>query len=164
MSKIVDHAINDLRGYLSEYPFLPSACTSGSADRDLISSMKLKNTEAIKNNDVVVFAKVGCGFCAKAKKCLEEEQARVPFTMQIVNVKGDSSISSSDSSAMQKGLNQSLGLFDLTFPQIMIRGRYVGGADDLLRMKEDGKLEGALKATEVHAGEDGKYIWDEELR
>jgi len=64
---------------------------------------------------------------------------------------------------MQKALKWQLNIFDLTFPQVVIRGRYVGGADDLLQVVEDDRFSRIIQDPVTHCRENGVISWDEDL-
>ncbi|MGE8357606.1 MAG: glutaredoxin domain-containing protein, partial [Microvirgula sp.] len=74
------------------------------------------NPNAKKPDQVVVFSKVGCSFCARAKRLLEEngyEYADVPL----------------DNKIRGKVLGAVSG--EMTAPQIFINGRLIGNAEAL---------------------------------
>jgi len=70
---------SDLYGYLNE--LLPTfilakifGVLDNGAENRVLQECIASNVEDVHSNDVVVFAKVGCGYCSRAKKCLEELQ------------------------------------------------------------------------------------------
>jgi glutaredoxin len=136
VSTIKSTMLNDLTSYFGEYFSIPNA---------QVSSQKIKLLELIAGNDVVVLAKVNCGFCQKAKKSLAEEQLKQPFTMHVLEVVGNPEVSSAEQNAIKKALSILVGLYDITYPQIIIRGLYAGGADDLLDLVADGHFEALIK-------------------
>lgn len=69
---------SDILGYLNE--FLPrsldifSCLLNNEEENKILAECRDNNVADMANNDVVVFAKVGCGYCERAKKCLSELQ------------------------------------------------------------------------------------------
>lgn len=83
--------------------------------------------------DVVIYTKPGCGYCHAAKDLLEGKG--VDFT-EIV--------ASSDPAKKQEMIQRSGGR--MTFPQIFIDGKHVGGSDDLHALDRRGDLDALLAA------------------
>ena len=83
--------------------------------------------------DVVIYTKPGCGYCYAAIGLLERKGAE--FT-EIV--------ASSDPAKKQEMIQKSGGR--MTFPQIFINGKHVGGSDDLHALDARGGLDPLLEA------------------
>ena len=83
--------------------------------------------------DVVIYTKPGCGYCHAAKALLNEKGA--DFT-EIV--------ASSDPAKKQEMIQRSGGR--MTFPQIFIGGKHIGGSDDLHALDRKGALDALLEA------------------
>lgn len=83
--------------------------------------------------DVVIYTKPGCGYCHAAKGLLE--QKGVDFT-EIV--------ASSDPAKKQEMIQKSGGR--MTFPQIFIGGKHIGGSDDLHALERKGDLDSLIEA------------------
>jgi len=83
--------------------------------------------------DVVIYTKPGCGYCHAAKALLE--QKGVDFT-EIV--------ASSDPARKQEMIQKSGGR--MTFPQIFIGGKHIGGSDELHALDRKGDLDPLLEA------------------
>ena len=83
--------------------------------------------------DVVIYTKPGCGYCYAAKDLLERKG--VDFT-EIV--------ASADPARKQEMIQKSGGR--MTFPQIFIDGKHVGGSDDLHALDRRGDLDSLLAA------------------
>ncbi|MES2833470.1 MAG: glutaredoxin 3 [Pseudomonadota bacterium] len=83
--------------------------------------------------DIVIYTKPGCGYCYAAKALLERKGA--DFT-EIV--------ASSDPAKKQEMIQRSKGR--MTFPQIFIDGRHIGGSDDLSALDRKGELDPLLAA------------------
>jgi len=83
--------------------------------------------------DVVIYTKPGCGYCHAAKDLLEQKGA--DFT-EIV--------ASSDPAKKQEMIQKSGGR--MTFPQIFIGGKHIGGSDDLHALDRRGDLDSLLEA------------------
>jgi glutaredoxin-related protein len=84
---------------------------------------------------VIPFHSVGCGFCERAKILLEDLQEKFSFTKE--NLLGTDL-------KIKNAVGIALNLGDLTYPQIVIRGRYVGGSDDLRELIDSGEFENLL--------------------
>ncbi len=83
--------------------------------------------------DVVIYTKPGCPYCAMAEALLERKG--VAFT-EIV--------ASNDPRKKQEMIQRSNGR--MTFPQIFIGDRHVGGSDDLHALDRKGELDALLAA------------------
>ena len=60
--------------------------TDNSGNDDTIESCSADILERVmKDNTVVVYAKPGCGFCARALTALKEEKERTPFELDVVH-------------------------------------------------------------------------------
>ena len=64
----------------------------------------------------------------------------------------------------KKMLAKRLGLFDMTFPQIIVKGKYVGGSDDVLEYIDKGEWGGLLKETGRVYKEDEIVVWDDKIK
>jgi len=117
--------------------------------------------DLIAGHDVVLFGKAGCGYCEKAKEALDEfsSSSAVPFTFKVYNVVGNPEISRNDAATITKLLRSKLGLFDLTFPQIVVNGYYIGGADDLIELINNKEFDAILGDSYVTLSESGKINW-----
>ena len=118
----------DFTSYLAEFLFWrtppPSPFTQ---DQSTILD------DAINATDVVVLAKVGCGFCKRAKESLATQAQTTPFTMKVIDVVGGD-YTANESDELKALIMRKLGLWDMTFPQIVVKGQYVGGADDTIEL------------------------------
>ena len=83
--------------------------------------------------DIVIYIKPGCPYCVAAKALLERKGA--DFT-EIV--------ASNDPAKKQEMIQRSNGR--MTFPQIFIDGRHIGGSDDLHALDRKGGLDPLLAA------------------
>jgi glutaredoxin 3 len=83
--------------------------------------------------DVVIYTKPGCGYCHAAKDLLERKSA--DFT-EIV--------ASHDPAKKQEMIQRSGGR--MTFPQIFIDGKHIGGSDELHALDRKGGLDPLLEA------------------
>jgi len=81
--------------------------------------------------DVTVYTCRLCGSCAEAKRVLR----RRGVAFREVRVK---------QAGGRAGLRERFGPDATTYPQIVIGGRHVGGADDLLRLDASGELDRLL--------------------
>jgi len=83
--------------------------------------------------DVIIYTKPGCGYCHAAKALLDGKGADY---IEIV--------ASSDPVKKQEMIQRSGGR--MTFPQIFINGKHVGGSDDLHALDRRGELDSLLAA------------------
>ena len=83
--------------------------------------------------EVVLYTKPGCPYCTAAKALLDKKG--VDFT-EIV--------ASSDPAKKQEMIQRSGGR--MTFPQIFIDGKHVGGSDDIHALDRKGELDALLAA------------------
>ncbi len=83
--------------------------------------------------DIVMYTKPGCPYCIAAKALLDRKGA--DFT-EIV--------ASNDPAKKQEMIQRSKGR--MTFPQIFIGERHIGGSDDLSALDRKGELDPLLAA------------------
>ena len=83
--------------------------------------------------DVVIYTKPGCPYCTSAKALLDSKGA--DYT-EIV--------ASNDPAKKQEMIQRSNGR--MTFPQVFIDGRHIGGSDDLAALDRKGGLDPLLEA------------------
>ena len=83
--------------------------------------------------DVVIYTKPGCPYCTAAKALLDKKG--VDFT-EIV--------ASNDPEKKQEMIQKSGGR--MTFPQVFIDGKHIGGSDDLHALDARGGLDPLLAA------------------
>lgn len=83
--------------------------------------------------DIIIYTKPGCGYCHAAKALLDGKGADY---IEIV--------ASSDPAKKQEMIQRSGGR--MTFPQIFIDGKHVGGSDDLHALDRRGELDPLLAA------------------
>jgi len=121
----------DVISYMNEY-----GLGIGRGTPEVLEKLKII-TDAANSYDVVVFAKKGCGYCERAKKMLSEEQVKNPFRESIII---------GTESNMKTALGVALNLSDVTFPQIIIKGVYIGGHDNLLRLVSSQSLPSLINA------------------
>ncbi|GAA0642607.1 glutaredoxin 3 [Brevundimonas lenta] len=83
--------------------------------------------------EVVIYTKPGCGYCYAAKDLLERKG------VEFVEI-----VASADPAKKQEMIQRSNGR--MTFPQIFIDGKHVGGSDDLHALDRKGELDPLLEA------------------
>jgi glutaredoxin 3 len=83
--------------------------------------------------DIVIYTKPGCGYCYAAKALLDGKGA--DYT-EIV--------ASNDPAKKQEMIQRSGGR--MTFPQVFIDGKHIGGSDDLHALDRKGELDSLLAA------------------
>jgi glutaredoxin-related protein len=96
----------------------------------------------------------GCGFCERAKSLLKEMQETISFSQEII-------IGTDIKTSNAVGIALNLG--DLTFPQIIIRGRYTGGSDDLRELVDAGEFQKLLLMNRHVVDQDHPIEWYEPL-
>ena len=82
---------------------------------------------------VVIYTKPGCGYCHAAKSLLDGKGAEYTEI-----------VASNDPAKKQEMIQRSGGR--MTFPQIFIDGKHVGGSDDLHALDRRGELDPLLAA------------------
>lgn len=83
--------------------------------------------------EVVIYTKPGCGFCHSAKALLDRK-----------GVDYAEIVASHDPARKQEMIQRSGGR--MTFPQIFIDGKHIGGSDDLGALDRRGGLDPLLGA------------------
>jgi len=83
--------------------------------------------------DVVIYTKPGCGYCHSAKALLDGKGA------DYVEI-----VASHDPAKKQEMIQRSGGR--MTFPQIFIDGKHIGGADELGALDRRSALDPLLEA------------------
>ena len=83
--------------------------------------------------EIVVYTKPGCPYCVAAKALLQKKGA--DFT---------DIVASNDPAKKQEMIQKSGGR--MTFPQIFIGGKHVGGSDELHALDRKGELDALLEA------------------
>ncbi|KAF8890102.1 thioredoxin-like protein [Infundibulicybe gibba] len=86
---------------------------------------------AIADNTAVVFSKSWCPYCKKAKKLLSDEYSDVTLTVYELD-------ELTDGDAIQQYLQKKSG--QRTVPNIFIKGKHVGGSDDLTQAHKNKKI------------------------
>lgn len=76
---------------------------------------------------VEIYMKTTCGYCIRARQLLESKQ--VEFVEYVIDVGGPKRLE-----MIQRSGGRT------TVPQIFVRGRHIGGCDDLYALERDGKL------------------------
>ena len=80
---------------------------------------------------VTIYTKPGCPFCSKAKSVFDEK-----------SIDYEEIVASNDPDKRQEMMERSGGRS--TFPQIFIGDTHIGGSDDLMALKQSGKLDETL--------------------
>ncbi|MBW8304692.1 MAG: glutaredoxin 3 [Brevundimonas sp.] len=83
--------------------------------------------------DIVIYTKPGCGYCHAAKSLLDRKGADYAEI-----------VASHDPAKKQEMIQRSGGR--MTFPQIFIDGKHVGGSDELHALDRKGELDALLEA------------------
>lgn len=120
---LVDAATSDVVSYLNEYGGLYDAVFTSDEEKAGVNQHELDILAKVQQKDVVIFIKHGCGYCERAKKLLRESQQVLGFSIE--------EIVGTEPPQLKQALARLLKLSDFTYPQIIVNGVYVGGADDL---------------------------------
>jgi glutaredoxin len=147
IKKIFINAFDDALSYISEYGVLKYS-----------PDVKHKREElsaAVNHYDVVIIAKEGCGFCERAKAMLSDARANGMDFSQHIIIGTDRS--------WRYAVGASLNLGDLTFPQLIIRGVYVGGCDNLRDGIDRGMLASWMSRNPVDSSPEEVIMWEPEL-
>lgn len=83
--------------------------------------------------DVTIYTRQGCGYCVAAKRLLDGKGVRY--------TEHDASIAPDKRGEMISRSGR------MTFPQIFIGEKHVGGCDDLHDLDDSGRLDALLKAS-----------------
>lgn len=83
--------------------------------------------------DIVIYTKPGCPYCIAAKALLDRKDAEYTEI-----------VASNDPEKKQEMIQRSGGR--MTFPQIFINEKHVGGSDDLHALDRKGELDALLVA------------------
>lgn len=83
------------------------------------------------NTDVTIYTKFACGYCARAKRLLDEKG--VDYVEHDITMGG-----SKRDEMLDRAPNAR------TVPQIFIGDTHVGGSDDLAALEREGKLDALL--------------------
>lgn len=83
--------------------------------------------------NVLIYTKPGCGYCHAARELLDRKGADY-----------EDVVASSDPAKKQEMIQRSGGR--MTFPQIFIDGKHIGGSDDLHALDRKGALDALLEA------------------
>ncbi|XP_054159271.1 glutaredoxin-1-like [Oppia nitens] len=95
-------------------------------------SVKKFVDSVISDNKVVVFSKIYCPFCSKAKKVLEKYPI---LDNQYVVLEIEDR---DDCNQIQEYLRQLTGASSV--PRVFINGNFIGGGDDTVRLDSSGEL------------------------
>lgn len=90
-----------------------------------------RNHQEIPLAEVIIYTKPGCPYCVAAKGLLERKGA--PY---------EEIVASNDPAKKQEMIQRSNGR--MTFPQIFIDGKHVGGSDELHALDRQGGLDPLL--------------------
>lgn len=140
--------LSDFLSYVSEYGIL--GCVGGPV-KEKINEFHA----AVNQNDIVVVAQSGCGFCERAKRLLATSlQDRPDITIKLIT---------NPDSVTKAAVSAALNLGDLTFPQIVIHGVYIGGSDDLGNLVDLKRFDTMLAAEPEIAGATVAIKWNPSL-
>ena len=155
------HAKVDFLSYLDEFVHYCGYSLSKYGDPELAADKQHRRLcQVITHNDIVMFSKKGCGFCERAKNAIDNATKNIECTYLIEDV----SRATRHGAVVINALLMSLKLGDMTFPQICIRGRYVGGSDDVVTLIRLGELESLLAMDRARCEKGGTISWEENYK
>lgn len=140
LKDIYHNSLSDIQSYINEYGNVYNLLTE---DKQTARRSREAVINCVKQYDVVIYAKVGCGFCERAKKLLfikqnefqQEDSGRYAFSIHVAL---------GTNPEVKSALGKLLNLNDVTFPQIFVKGVYVGGSDHITKWVE-GTMETSMK-------------------
>ncbi|CAF2029258.1 unnamed protein product [Rotaria magnacalcarata] len=106
--------------------------SSGSGDK---ASVEDKIKQLIKENKVMVFSKIHCPYCTKAKKILGKYKLKDYKVIELDKMQDDDEY--------MDVLGRMTG--EDTVPRVFIDGECIGGGDDTERLEKKGELEKKLR-------------------
>ncbi|GMH92237.1 hypothetical protein TrVE_jg7529 [Triparma verrucosa] len=157
---------DDATSYLLEYWQFLSAlfpCLKNSNSNQALSEESALIDSKISNFDVVLVGKGGCGYCKRAKETLAAQQASTPFTLDVYLIANTKTISPAGEKVARQNIKSRLKIFDLTFPQIIVSGQYIGGADDLALLVESGKFDELVLSSKPETAPDSPIPYEGSL-
>ena len=101
----------------------------GAPSRSAGGQLEQRVKQLISQSKVVVFSKTTCTFCAKAKQALQEAGAN-PHVVELDQDR--------EGSHIQELMLKMTGA--RTVPRVFINGKFVGGGDDTVALKNSGEL------------------------
>jgi glutaredoxin len=143
LKDIYNNSISDIISYINEYGNMYNLIIE---DKEVAKSHREAIVNGVKQNDVVIYAKAGCGFCERAKKLIyakqsefqQEDSGRYAFSVHVAL---------GTESGIKSALGSLLDLNDVTYPQIIVKGVYVGGSDNMTKWVEGEPQAGSSAAT-----------------
>jgi len=155
------HAKADFWSYLDEFVHYCGYSVSRYVDPELaVDKQHRRVCQVVTHNDIVMFGMKGCGFCDRAKNAIDNATKNIECTYVIEDV----SRTTRHGTVVINALLLSLKLGDVTFPQICIRGRYVGGSDDVVNLIRSGELESLLAMDMARCEKGGIIPWEENYK
>jgi len=150
----------DFWSYLDEFVHLCGYSLAKYANQEVsIDKQHRRVCQMVTHTDVVLFGKAGCGFCGRAKEALDG--ARTRGTSTFTYLEENINQNTRHGSVVAHALRTSIQISSLTYPQVFIRGRYVGGADDTIDLLQRGDFP-RLLAMEIGRCEKGGFIpWEQ---
>ena len=103
---------------------------------------------------------LGCGFCEKAKALLNDLNNNPTNEFNSFSIK----IIYPTNIQLNFAIKTFLNLNDMSYPQIIIRGRYIGGYDDLFNLTTSNSFEPLLQMNSIqYDTESISIVWHEPL-
>jgi glutaredoxin 3 len=125
MEKVVEAANPRDREKQEEYAFMFFNGQSDQAKKDEVQKM-------IDENDVIIFSKTYCPYCTAAKNTLNSKIHSSQVNVKIVE------LDNPEGEALHTALKEISG--QRTVPNIYVKGKHIGGNDDLNRKILSGEM------------------------
>lgn len=109
--------------------------------KDKIAELLKKDSEGKQTPKVVMVSKSYCPFCSKAKKALKiliEKGDLDSEDLEVVEIEN-----APDCEKIQQDMQRKTGARSV--PRVFVRGKFIGGGDDVVRMQRSGELAKMLK-------------------
>lgn len=149
-ARVLERAQQDVRNYLREY----MCCKDTQGDVEEATNAII---EQVSNFDIVMFKKEGCGFCVRAKQLLVEQGYTEHASLTYKETLGTSP-------ALRAALKSLTNVPAVTFPAIFLRGRFLGGGDELHKAVETGSISSLLAEPTATLTPAGSVEWSSLLK
>eukprot|EP00397_Hematodinium_sp_SG-2012_P024267 GEMP01025267.1.p1 GENE.GEMP01025267.1~~GEMP01025267.1.p1 ORF type:complete len:147 (+),score=25.38 GEMP01025267.1:77-517(+) len=93
---------------------------------------------AILQHKVVMFSKMWCPFCAKAKNALFSVLDEDSPHLKIIELEDENKVQLLDAPAYQDAFNDMFG--SRSVPKVFFGGQFIGGGDDVVKLAEQGRI------------------------
>ncbi|PPQ63680.1 hypothetical protein CVT24_004565 [Panaeolus cyanescens] len=106
-----------------------------------------ERTSIDKNYPLIIFSKTYCPYSKRAKELIQAYDTQPPPKIVEVDIRDDGNVIKHILTRLTK---------HSTFPNIILRGKSIGGSDDLLKLHENNALTKLLEDSGIKPQSDGK--------